>query len=65
MIALVVNIIFTVAFFHVIRSAQARNRNVMLVAVVNYLVASPLCFPHVLLPDVASLIPTIAPRPRL
>ncbi len=44
MIALVVNIIFTVAFFHVIRSAQARNRNVMLVAVVNYLVASPLCF---------------------
>lgn len=44
MIALVVNIIFTVAFFHVIRTAQSRGRNVMLVAVVNYLVASPVCF---------------------
>ena len=44
MIALVVNILFTVAFFHVIRSAQAKDRNVILVAVVNYLVASPVCF---------------------
>jgi len=44
MIALVVNIVFTVAFFQVIRTAQARGRNVMLVAVVNYLVASPVCF---------------------
>ena len=44
MIALAVNILFTVAFFHVIRTAQARGRNVMLVAVVNYLVASPVCF---------------------
>lgn len=43
MIALVVNILFTVAFFHVIRSAQSKGRNVMLVAVVNYLVASPVC----------------------
>ena len=44
MIALVVNILFTVAFFHVIRSAQSRHCNVMVVAVVNYLVASPICF---------------------
>lgn len=44
MIALVVNLLFTVAFFHVIRSAQFKGRNVMLVAVVNYLVASPICF---------------------
>ena len=44
MIALVVNIVFTVAFFHVIRSAQSRGCNVMVVAVVNYLVASPICF---------------------
>ena len=44
MIALVVNVLFTVAFFHVIRSAQAKGRNVMLVALVNYLVASPICF---------------------
>ena len=44
MIALVVNIVFTVAFFHVIRSAQSRGCNVMVVAVINYLVASPICF---------------------
>ena len=44
MIALVVNVLFTVAFFHVIRSAQAKGRNVMVVAVVNYVVASPICF---------------------
>ena len=44
MIALVVNVLFTVAFFHVIRSAQAKRRNVMVVAVVNYVVASPICF---------------------
>ncbi len=44
MIALVVNVVFTVAFFHVIRSAQAKGRTVMVVAVVNYVVASPICF---------------------
>lgn len=44
MIALVVNVLFTVAFFHVIRSAQVKKCNVMLVAVVNYFVAAPVCF---------------------
>ena len=44
MVALALNIIFTVFFFHTIRSAQHKGRNVMVVAVVNYFVASPVCF---------------------
>ncbi|MEE2753393.1 MAG: DMT family transporter [Candidatus Latescibacterota bacterium] len=44
MIALVANVFFSIAFFHVIRSAQSKGHNVMLVALVNYLVASPVCF---------------------
>ena len=44
MTALALNIVFTVFFFHTIRSAQHKGRNVMVVAVVNYFVASPVCF---------------------
>ena len=44
MTALALNIIFTVFFFHTIRLAQTRGRNVMVVGVVNYFVASPVCF---------------------
>lgn len=42
--ALALNIILTVFFFHTVRSAQSRGQNVMVVAVVNYVVASPICF---------------------
>jgi len=43
LIALVLNILLSVVFFHVIRSAQVRGRNMMVVAAVNYVLASPLC----------------------
>lgn len=44
MSALVLNIVLSVIFFHVIRSAQVRGCNMMVVGVVNYLLASSICF---------------------
>ncbi|GAG28819.1 unnamed protein product, partial [marine sediment metagenome] len=44
MIALILNIVLLVGFFHVIRSAQVRGRNMMFVGAVNYLLASLICF---------------------
>ncbi|MCZ6632337.1 MAG: hypothetical protein O7G87_02965 [bacterium] len=44
MIALVLNIVFSVLFFHVIRSAQVKGQNMMVVAAVNYVLASSICF---------------------
>jgi drug/metabolite transporter (DMT)-like permease len=44
MIALVLNILLSVAFFHVIRTAQVRGSNMMVVGAVNYILASVVCF---------------------
>ncbi len=44
MIALALNIGLSVLFFHVIRAAQVRDSNMMVVGAVNYLLASSLCF---------------------
>lgn len=44
MIALAINIVLSVLFFHVIRAAQVRHSNMMVVGAVNYLLASSLCF---------------------
>ena len=44
MIALVLNIVLSVFFFHIIRSAQVKGQNMMVVAAVNYVLASSICF---------------------
>ncbi|MDA0745276.1 MAG: hypothetical protein O2954_02085 [bacterium] len=44
MYALVLNLILSVAFFHVIRVAQVRGRNMMVVGATNYILASVSCF---------------------
>ncbi|MDP6038898.1 MAG: hypothetical protein QGG64_10135 [Candidatus Latescibacteria bacterium] len=44
MIALVLNIVFSIGFFHIIRVAQVKGRNMMVVAAVNYVLASSMCF---------------------
>ncbi|MDP6777636.1 MAG: EamA family transporter [Candidatus Latescibacteria bacterium] len=44
MTALALNIVLSVAFFHVIRAAQVRGSNMMVVGAVNYVLASSLCF---------------------
>ena len=44
MIALVLNIALSVLFFHVIRAAQVRGCNMMVVGSVNYVLASAACF---------------------
>jgi drug/metabolite transporter (DMT)-like permease len=44
MIALLLNILLSVGFFHVIRAAQVRGSNMMVVGAVNYVLASVACF---------------------
>jgi drug/metabolite transporter (DMT)-like permease len=44
MVALILNVVLLVGFFHTIRSAQVQGCNMVVVGAVNYLVASFICF---------------------
>ena len=44
MVALILNILLSAGFFHVIRTAQVRGANMMVVGAVNYVLASITCF---------------------